>query len=250
MAKSKKSCAELVWEWAQKSGSDNIKKLTEKMSVKDADSHAEYCLECMRKHLDCAFVNLGEIEQRLIYNPNPDIKVRKKVESIIADLEAAEQHSLDSVNTTAEEKAVLNQLTDSLRKTRKYLETTKLGYRDERIVPVGGLADIQLAKDLIDNHRTEIHHAIGEIGCGDCDTSEAQMGLIVIRKELKAVLEVPLENEEIPQEEIKEAAIRCEQVEDKKSCVVTEAETIQSKRNLVLPTTAQIINKIVKSIIA
>ena len=42
------------------------------MAIKDADSHAEYCLECIRKHLDTSLANLDEIEQRLIYKPEPD----------------------------------------------------------------------------------------------------------------------------------------------------------------------------------
>lgn len=159
------------------------------MAIKDADNQAEYCLECIKKHLDTSLSNLDEIEQRLIYNPEPDKKVRKKVESIIRDLEAAEQHALDTQNTTTEERGVLGEINNSLRKTRKLLEMTKLGYREDGITPVGGLADIQLAKGLMDKHIGQVHKAIAEIGCGDCDKAEAQMGLVVMRKELKKELE-------------------------------------------------------------
>lgn len=174
------------------------------MVIQDADSYAEYCLECMRKHLDTVFVNLGEIEQRLIYKPEPDTKVRKKVESIIADLEAAEQHALDNTQTTEKERQVLAELTNDLRKTRKLLEMTRLGYRDERIKPVGGLADIQLTKELVDRHLHNVHFAIAEIGCGDCETVDAQMGLVKMRSELKKELEKP--KVEVKGEEIKAVA--------------------------------------------
>ena len=118
--------------------------------------------------------------------------MRKKVESIIRDLEAAEQHALDTQNTTDEERDVLGDISNSLRKTRKLLEMTKLGYREKGITPVGGLADIQLAKGLMDKHISQIHNAIAEIGCGDCDIAEAQIGLVVMRKKLKKELEQPL----------------------------------------------------------
>lgn len=235
--------------------------------MKDASNHAEYCLECIRKHLDTAFINLGEIEQRLIYKPEPDKKVRLKIESIIADIEAAEQHALDNTQTTAEEKAVLGELTNAFRKTRKLLETTRLGYRDERILPIGGLTDIQLAKNLIDNHRSQVHFAIAEIGCGDCDSAEAQMGLVAMRKQLSKEVQ-PIESiEEITvvqitgrgltqpdqtlmQEKVIEAAEKCEKEPEPDACVVEEAQDIQKfkikRGDVVIPTTVQLIERINK----
>lgn len=215
-----------------------------RLVIKDADNYAEYCLECIRKHLDTAFVNLGEIEQRLIYKPEPDKKVRLKVESIIADLEAAEQHALDNTQTTEPEKLVLGELTTALRQTRKLLEMTKLGYRSDQIKPVGGLADIQLAKKLIDGHREQCHVAIAEIGCGDCDTAEAQLSLIVMRKQLKK----KLPSKTIIDLMIQEKASNCQTEPEPDECVLEAAEEIRDfkieRNDPVIPTTTQLVERI------